>query len=77
MIVEADTAGSAKLISELNNIESHVQALKGYKAYERGDPIYVEIDAESGDLYKWIAKKKKASNFYTMLLFEIREKVYF
>jgi hypothetical protein len=36
-----------------------LEANRGFSAFENGDPIYVEIDAEGGDLYKWIPKHKE------------------
>jgi hypothetical protein len=37
-----------------------VEANLGFKAFENGEPVYVEIDAESGDLHKWIPKHKES-----------------
>ena len=37
-----------------------IEANLGLAAYERGEPYYVEIDAEGGDLHKWIPKHKES-----------------
>ena len=43
--------------SERDHLEINVEASKGYQAYENGEPIYTEIDAKGGDLFKWIPKR--------------------
>jgi hypothetical protein len=37
-----------------------IEANLGLAAYERGEPYYVEIDAEGGELHKWIPKHKES-----------------
>ena len=37
-----------------------IEANLGFKAFENGEPVYVEIDAESGQLHKWIPKHKES-----------------
>jgi hypothetical protein len=37
-----------------------VEANLGFRAFENGEPVYVEIDAEGGDLHKWIPKHKES-----------------
>ena len=46
--------------SERDHLEINVEASKGYQAYENGEPIYTEIDAEGGDLFKWIPKRQES-----------------
>ena len=28
--------------------------------YERGDPVYVKVDTDGGELFKWIPKHKES-----------------
>jgi hypothetical protein len=42
--------------SERNQLEANL----GFKAFEDGEPVYVEIDAEGGQLHKWIPKHKES-----------------
>jgi hypothetical protein len=42
--------------SERNLLEANC----GFAAFENGEPVYVEIDAEGGDLHKWIPKHKES-----------------
>jgi hypothetical protein len=37
-----------------------LEANLGLAAYENGEPVYAEIDAEGGDLHKWIPKHKES-----------------
>ena len=37
-----------------------LEANLGLAAYENGEPVYHEIDAEEGDLHKWIPKHKES-----------------
>jgi hypothetical protein len=37
-----------------------VEANSGLAAFEHGDPVYFEIDAEGGELHKWIPKHKES-----------------
>ncbi|OEU14444.1 hypothetical protein FRACYDRAFT_240987 [Fragilariopsis cylindrus CCMP1102] len=37
-----------------------IEANLGLAAYENGEPYYVEIDAEGGELHKWIPKHKES-----------------
>jgi len=41
-------------------LESNVETSKGLMAYENGKPIYIEINAEGGELHKWISKHKES-----------------
>jgi hypothetical protein len=42
--------------SERNQLEANL----GFAAFENGEPVYAEIDAEGGDLHKWIPKHKES-----------------
>jgi hypothetical protein len=42
--------------SERNQLEANL----GFAAFEDGEPVYVEIDAEGGELHKWIPKHKES-----------------
>jgi hypothetical protein len=46
----------ATFYSERNQLEANL----GLAAFENGEPVYVEIDAEGGDLHKWIPKHKES-----------------
>jgi hypothetical protein len=41
---------------ERNQLEANL----GFQAWENGDPVYVELDAESEDFNKWIPKHKES-----------------
>jgi hypothetical protein len=42
--------------SERNQLEANL----GFAAFEEGEPVYTEIDAEGGNLHKWIPKHKES-----------------
>jgi hypothetical protein len=44
--------------SERNQLEANL----GFSAFENGEPVYAEIDAEGGDLHRWIPKFSAASS---------------
>ena len=54
-----------------------LEANLGLAAFENGDPVYCEIEAEGGELHKWIPKHKGGLNCFIMLLFVMQEKVFF
>ena len=43
-----------------HQLETNVEATEGMAAFENGEPVYHSINAEGGELQKWIPKHKES-----------------
>ena len=46
--------------AERHQLETNVEATEGMAAFENGEPVYHSINAEGGELQKWIPKHKES-----------------
>ena len=46
--------------AERHQLETNVEATEGMAAFENGEPVYHSINAEGGELQKWIPKRKES-----------------
>ena len=60
-----------------HQLDTNVEATKGLAAFENGEPVYHEINAEGGSLRNGFQNTRRVFNYFIMLLFLIKERDYF